>query len=449
VLAEEERFFYSLPSAKPVVDSIGSLRAVRGEDMVAVRPSAVGAFEAGEGIAPYLVMRGDIGAKVSALEAYVQYTAYTCDTLSHEVPSRVEYERLFPRNTEHISGAFAFGMNLAQAYATVSLKSMSLSIGKKKTRWGPGYAGTLGLSGSGFAPFSFYDGRVVLGDRIAFSFLLAGLDDHYSYKTEANRDSLLNSIIDNSPRYVAGHRLDVIITEHVQAGIYEFADFFGNRDMARYANPLQLYYVAQAMGSSEVNLLGGCDITVIVKPMRFYAEFLNDDITVFDQAGNPNKFALQLGAVAYPKGPLRQCGFEYTHVAPYVYGNSRPLSRHAYWDQSLGWPWGNDQDLFLLHGIVDITPVLRTRLELEYRIDGKGTIRDDWNDDGRPDLDVAPFFPDNPEKSIAATIGATFTPRPWARLDATYRPSWDGSSVGHEFYAYLSLALPVAREVSF
>ena len=93
------------------------------------------------------------------------------------------------------------------------------------------------------------------------------------------------------------------------------------------------------------------DFNVIIDRFRVYGEFINDDITVFKRSGNPNKYAYQLGGIYYGRGKLVQTGIEYTHVAPYVYSHSRVLSRHSHWGESMGWPWGNDQDLFNAHAV--------------------------------------------------------------------------------------------------
>ena len=174
-----------------------------------------------------------------------------------------------------------------------------MTIGNEKLRWGPGYKGTLGWSGTGPAPMMYYHITANLGRVARLQSFLAGFgDEEAMYRAELDsawaRDTLPTGVsYSNIPaRYGAGQRIDVALGKHVQLGVYEFVDFFGSADLTRYANPLQVYYTgAHTDAANAGNLLGGIDCNVLLGPVRVYGEFINDDITVFGDLGNPNRWA--------------------------------------------------------------------------------------------------------------------------------------------------------------
>jgi hypothetical protein len=287
------------------------------------------------------------------------------------------------------------------------------------------------------------------------SSFLCGYEDESIYAPEIENWDTLR--VKNSPenmkqfppRYGAGQRLDIRIGQHVQVGVYELAGFYGANDLNRFANPLQVYYLSnQSSGTDHANLSAGADINVIVPPFRLYAEFLDDDLTMFEDAGNPNKYAYQLGMAYYGKTGLIETGFEYTHVARYVYGHSSALNRHAHWYRSMGWPWGNELDLFHAHSIFRIIPQLHGRLEFNYWLLGSGRITDDWYIDGSPDLDNAPYWPRGPERIVSIVLGAEYKPWYWLGLTASVRPSWVDGKQRFSAFGNLFADIPVVWKIS-
>ena len=401
----------------------------------------------------FAVMSGNVSYHTPFLNALISADVYTTEDKFDYFIRDIELERFIKKDAQKpIDGAIDFRFNLPEAYLQLYYKHIKLSTGKMKLRWGPGYKGTLGLSGTAYSPFYFYNLNLNFGSIIQATAILCGYDDESYYSKElifsdaTKVKSTKTDLKTNLPRYGAGQRLDLRIGKHLQIGFYELVDFFGSNELIRFANPLQVYYLSnEASGTNNSNLLGGMDFNVLIKRFRFYGEFLNDDITIFEDIGNPNKYAFQLGTAYYGKGPLIQTGFEYTHVSKYVYSHDKVLSRHSHWGESLGWPWGNDMDLFTIHAAFNLPYNIKGRTELNYWIKGNGKIEDDWYADGRPDLDHAPYWPQNSRKIVSAILAAEYTPFSWISLNFYYEPVWEKGKVTNGVYSYLQVGIPGNR----
>lgn len=389
------------------------------------------------------------------LVAHISANLYTTESQTASPLGDIQFERFLKKDfNKPIEGMFDFRANLPEAYLQLNYHSFTLTTGNQKLRWGPGYKGTLGLSGTGYSPFYFYNLNFVFGTLFHAQSFLCGYEDEVIYANELTTNEKVTVKASNravkmyEPRYGAGQRIDLRLGEHVQIGIYELVDFFGSNELNRYANPLQMYYLAnEASGTNNANLLAGIDFNLLYKPLRFYGEFINDDITVFEHSGNPNKYALQLGAAYYGNDPLMVTGFEYTHLSKYIYGHSRVLTRHAHWGESMGWPWGNDMDLFCAYALFFISDNLNGKVELNYWLKGDGKLTDEWYADGKPDLDNAPYWPQNPRKIFSPCVGVAYTPISWVTINTFYEPIIENSSVTHGFYAYAKMAIPGVKRV--
>jgi hypothetical protein len=88
----------------------------------------------------------------------------------------------------------------------------------------------------------------------------------------------------------------------------------------------------------------------------------------------------------------------------------------------MGWPWGNDMDLFTIHAAFNLPYNIKGRTELNYWIKGNGKIEDDWYADGRPDLDHAPYWPQNSKRIVSAILAAEYSPFLCISLSFNYEP---------------------------
>ncbi len=393
---------------------------------------------------------GDVDYVSPYLSARVSFDLYTTERRARSPVSDIQFERFIKEGANvPITGIFDFRANFSEAYLETGYKALTVSIGKQKLRWGPGYKGTLGLSGTAYSPFYFYHLNLAFGTLFNMKAFLCGYDDESIYRRELSISEKI-TVTENKvnlktflPRYGAGQRLDIRIGSHVQIGVYELVDFFGSNELNRFANPLQFYYLAnEASGTNNANLLGGADFNLVFKPFRFYGEFLNDDITVFEQTGNPDKYAFQLGAAFYGNDPLIQTGVEYTHIQRFLYGHSRVLSRHAHWGESLGWPWGNFQDVFTAYALLSLPKHIYGKIEGNLWIRGNGAIEDDWYADGKPDLDRAPFWPRNGTTLFSAVVSVQHTPLSWVTWSMTWEPVVTKGTLDNGVYAYLLVKVP-------
>ena len=361
----------------------------------------------------------------------------------------IAYERFFSGRRSPIRGGPEIDFTLPEAYLRFIYRNLHLGFGREKLRWGPGHKGTLLHSGYAHSPFYFYHFKLNMADRIHMSAYLCGYDDENAFRNSDFTEGKVPSILQQRPlppRYGAAHRLDIKFNKHFQLGIYEKVNFFGSQDLIRYANPFQIYYLGLHSGNNYPNKLGGIDFNIIFHPLRIYGEFLNDDITSFDTVGNPSKYGLQLGACWYFNNDiLREIGFEYTHLTYYIYGHYTILNRHTFWNQSMGWPWGNDQDLFHARALFRIRPDLRAKIEANYWLMGKGKISDDWYIDGMPNFDDKPYFPENADHILSFILSAQYTPLDWLDLNMYWRPWWKNGRFSQGFHLYLKTGLPFGR----
>ncbi|NLG05234.1 MAG: capsule assembly Wzi family protein [Clostridia bacterium] len=441
--------FHSLPSLY-VNDSLPSaFRITFGEERIGLGAKGIIAAEANpDSITPYGCFVGKAQFASPYLDAKVRLNWYTLKQVSHTEPTDVEFERFYSGKVTAISGMFDNDFTLPEAFLTFKYRILNLSIGKEKVRWGPGYKGTLALSGTALTPFYYYHLKLNLMSRVHLSCFLAGYDDDRFYKNEFTGFDTIKSktgktsIASLPSRYGVGQRIDIRINDHVQFGIHELCGFYGSNDLTRYANPLQVYYLGYNSGTNEANMMAGCDVNLLFKPFRFYGEFLDDDITIFDDKGNPNKYAFQLGGVYYRNKIIREIGFEYTHVSKYTYGHYSILNRHEYWGEPLAWPWGNDQDVFTLHVQMNPCDNISLLLEADYWIKGKGDLKDEWLVDGRPDLDHAPYWPRSSQKTIECIATVEYQPFTWMSTVFTWKPSVQNKKMHNDLFGYIVLSVP-------
>lgn len=397
---------------------------------------------------------GVISGTVKYLSEHIRASAtgdvYSVEKRAASLAGDHAFERFVKEGAhEPIVGMFDFRGNVPEGYIEASYKSLTLLTGKQKMRWGPGYKGTLGLSGSAYSPFYFYNLGFEFGNILNAQVFLCGYEDESTYRSELDMSESIiikesnRSLKTFFPRYGAGQRVDFKVGKHVQIGVYELVDFFGSNEFTRFANPLQMYYLAnESSGTNNANMLAGIDFNVVFSPFRFYGEFINDDITVFEKTGNPDKFALQLGAAYYGKDQLTAAGIEYTHLTRYIYGHSRILTRHANWGESMGWPFGNYMDVLTAYSVFSLPKNFRGRVEANYWRKGDGSIEDEWYADGKPDLDEVPFFPENPSEIFSIAFSAEYSPLSWLTYSFCYEPVIQNRSISNEVYTYLRCSLP-------
>jgi hypothetical protein len=384
------------------------------------------------------------------LRGAFSFDLHSCDTLR---PSGVadSLDDMKPQQVinryNHIAGTGSKAFNFLYGYIEADAGPLTIKSGRYPLRWGPGHKGTLALSGATIPPFHWYDVRMDFGALFRASAFLSQYDDQYRFVPE--------SLAVNAERYCAGNRLDVRLGKRVQLGFYELVDFNGSDLLGLYANPVQLYYVSSYLSGIPVrraNLLGGLDVNVAVAPWRFYGEFLNDDIKVTRDSA-PDKFAFQLGGAWYGKGTVREAGAEYTHVSTETYGHGAPgLNRHVYFDEPLGWPWGNDQDLWHARARLRAAPGLLINTEIDWRVRGRGKITDyygDIPDSLRTDMSGSGGFVDygSARHVVSFRMECRYSPREWLDASLAWQPSFLRGKMLQRVRCALIVHLPGKREI--
>lgn len=428
-LEDTTKPFFSLPACSNAFRGKPYLSFEQAGSELNLANKVILGFQTSEaGSIGHAIAAGRLRYRSDILDAHVHLQANTIaemdtSTYIHEV----SLERAIS-GMPHIRNFSSYDFLLRESYFTLKWNDCRLDVGKKRMRWGPGYKGTLGWSGVTHAPYSLYQLYIPMGDGFRYSSFFHGYDD-------------INT--SNIPRFGGGQRVDIRICDYVDLGMYELVVFHGMQDFAQYFVPLQLYYLGSNAGdNAPENLLGGADLNIYLKPVRLYAEFINDDITVFDNRGNPNKYAFQIGSAWHSMGPLRVLGVEYTHVSPYIYGHRDSMNRHVYQEESLGWPWGNDQDVFNLHAAFDFCAAIRARSEITYWLLGKGRTADSWTADGRPNMDSAPYWPQNADHLLSLLVSLHYSPAEWIHSSLYLRPAWLNKAPTHSLHLFLQFSVP-------
>lgn len=385
----------------------------------------------------------------SNLEMLVRANTYTIPFVSSQWMDEYRSHRLLSNDEPPISGMFNFDFNMPVAYVKLKLDNIHLLSGRQKIRWGPGYKGTLGMSGTTSTPFCFYHLQAKLGKRFHFSSFLAGLDDQRFFEAAyPELDTVPHPMLNwSKSRFGAGNRIDARFGD-LQIAFFEYADFSEIGNLSTYANPVQLYFLAQNSGLSEVNQLVGLDFNLSLGNFRLYGEGLNDDITALDHSGNPSKYAFQLGAVRYFQGKLSQIGIEYTHLSRYLYGHYTVVNQHGFWGESRGWPWGNKQDVLIGHGHYRARDNLHFHGEIGLWMKGRGSIDDDWGRDGSPDLDRDSFLPEDGIRITTLLVSAQYLPKEWLDIDLHYRPLYAENSIEQTVAVTLRTRIPASYSIA-
>jgi len=401
---------------------------------------------------------GYAGARIDYSSRYLS-AAVQCDVHSDERSPVDDFAdsladirtEQFVSGAEHISGTGSMDFNFPTGYLRLNARPATLAIGKFKLRWGPGYKGTLAQSGAALSPFYWYHLQVAMGNALRAQCYLAQFDDEFLFPDSTGATP------DAPGRYGAGQRVDMRLGRHVQIGLYELVNFWGGNLLSRYANPVQVYYFSNIAGGpaeGRTNIMGGGDLSVVAGPWRWYGEFLNDDITVFDHNRSPNKFAFQAGSVCYGKSILREVGAEYTHVAWGVYTHWYPgLNRHVYWNEPRGWPWGNDQDVWSAHILMQPRDHLRLYGELAWWIKGDGTLDlYHWDYFYAHNKTPAPGHGDNQggfqdyakdRHLVSLALQADWRPLNYLDIGAIYQPAFADGKMDHFARVYMEFDVPM------
>lgn len=276
-------------------------------------------------------------------------------TAMHE---NYKYDRYFTGDLSE-SKHWLYG-RVNEAYANINFQNFDIFIGRVKRNWGPPGQKSLILSNH---PYSY--------DHVLFTYTRSQLKLSILYAQLENVDGFRHehpdSVIENSRKYLVGHRLDVRFSDRFQMALTEMATYGGpGRDFDfSFLNPMTFYYGLQRNDDKQMNGFWAMD--VFYKPaskMTFYSQFLIDDIVVNnepgvnDRAKFPDRFGVMVSlrsADSIIKGLNTE--ITYNRIWNRTYQSKFTWENYHYRGLSLGYPCASCEELNIKFGYWDYFPL--------------------------------------------------------------------------------------------
>ncbi len=198
------------------------------------------------------------------------------------------------------------------------------------------------------------------------SLLLSDLSSSYPFlqiKTTTNRFNYYNLYAkfqnnitnnQNNIKYASIHYLNFKLSSKINIGIYEavlWPSRIKNQNIGyeiSYLNPIIFYRPIEfSMGSEKGNALIGTNLTYSLKKIKFYAQFVLDDLNIsrrkdsdpnYQEGFIQNKYGYQIGTKLENKN--LHVNIEYNQVQPYTYGHRSIIRNYTHMNQSLAHPLG-------------------------------------------------------------------------------------------------------------
>jgi len=289
--------------------------------------------------------------------------------------------------------------DVEQAFVWYRSGGFNLQAGRFASFWGGRHSLLLG-------PNTIMDGVAYSfrWGRIALSYRLSTLD---GLSPERNGVSLFED------RYLAGHRIDVHLSNRFRIGISEMVVFGGPGRQLEFAylNPILFYHGTQLNGNSDDNTLLAVDFDV--KPARrfhVYGQLLVDDFQIEKKKQSdqePNEYGLVTGFYVADVVTGWDIKAEYSRVTNRTFNQPLPRNRYVYEGKPISAASGNDYDLATVSLLRWLNRNLRGSLSAEYGRQGEGSPMDAWS---TPWMDVAgdysePFPTGVVEKRSSLSVG--------------------------------------------
>lgn len=235
-----------------------------------------------------------------------------------------------------------------QAYVRLAADRFSFTFGRDFLRWGAGRTGSLLFSDIA-RPMDQFSASAGLGP-FRYSIVVSALDA-WNF-SPALADSLGNS---RANRYLSAHRLDVrLLRGRFQAGVSELVFYGGvNRQMDwSYLNPAVFFHGESMNSQDAANTLGMLDFQFYpADRFELYGSLLIDDLQI-EKTGpgdlEPAEVGWIIGSRIADPGSLSGTTLfgEYVRVTNRTYKTPNPWETFIHRNVPLGYPLGNDFDLF-------------------------------------------------------------------------------------------------------
>ena len=296
-----------------------------------------------------------------------------------------------------------------RAYLTWQSYGFMVRAGRTWLRWGPGMAGTLGLS-DGAPALDLAEAGVRLPGDARLQWFVAALDPA-------------------AGTYLAGHRLEFRAGPRLEMGFSEYARFDGSGSVPLYLVPVvpfalldQCVRGASALPADSLEQLGRnnvmytADFSWTWRPgVRLYGEFLLDDATT----DNSRPLAIGWQAGAHLRRMFRGAAWslrgDYTRVYSYVY------SVHHHHDFAhagfpTGFPLGPDCDQFAARLEWRPDPAWAWGIEGSARRDGAQQLGDAWQPGSEVPAHMVITAPLEQDQRVSLT--ADWSPSPSVTVSA-------------------------------
>ncbi len=319
-----------------------------------------------------------------------------------------------PHGTPDSDGAFdsqASGTTASydRVYMTWQSPGFMVRAGHTWLEWGPGMAGTLGLS-DGSPALDVAEAGVRLPGEARLQWFVAVLDPA-------------------AQTYLAGHRLALRAGPSVEMGFSEYARFDGSGSVPLYMVPVVPFALldGRVRGASDLpadsleklgrnNVMYTADVSWTWRPgVRFYGEFLLDDAT--RDHSRPLAIGWQAGAHLrrMVRGAAWSLRADYTRVYPYVYSVYHDHD-FAYAGFPTGFPLGPDCDQFTARLDWRPTPDWSWGIDWLVARNGVQQIGDAWQPGDAVPAQTSITAPFEREQRLALT--GDWSPSPSVSLSA-------------------------------
>ena len=203
---------------------------------------------------------------------------------------------------------------------------------------------------------------------LKFSIITAQLEDLSAfgfYPRKGGPDTL--TYYPNARKYLAGHRLDLRITDNLQIGLSEMATFGGpdrNFDWS-FLNPMTFFYGLQRNDGKQANPNWTVDLFYKPVPkLTLYGQFFIDDVIVNNEPGQDDRARYDDRMAVYASVragdlPIRglNADLSYTRVWNRAYQSRWTYENYHYRELGLGYPCASCEEFRLKLGYWGLFPV--------------------------------------------------------------------------------------------
>ncbi len=240
-----------------------------------------------------------------------------------------------------LKGESSTSYNLSESQLQYYGRNLSVTAGRGRHHWGPGYFGGLILNRN-TPPFDYarFDASV---DLVNYTFLHGFLESLTPADTlYVNPDGRPRTV--NAQKYLSAQRVELKFRDQAEFGLSQ-AVVYGDRGLQLgYLTPLNFLYSVQHSNDDKDNLMIALDAKWRpVRGLKLYGEFLFDDFRLgdlFSATGGSSKHAYTLGMHGIVPRPFLEkfdLRVEYTKIRPFVYSHFFDVNMYSHWTSPLGY----------------------------------------------------------------------------------------------------------------